>query len=101
MKLLRLFALLAPVALAVPLSAQAAMSEPTKAKFLTECVATAGQSITASAAKAHCECGAQQVNKHFSDKEIADLSNTNSPPSAELTAKLQKVVAENCVSAKK
>ena len=101
MKLLRVLALLAPVALTVPFSAHAAMSDTNKAKFITECTAKAGESLKADAAKAHCECGAQQVNKNFSDKEIAELNSTNSPPSTALTEKLQKVVAEHCVQTKK
>ncbi len=101
MKLLRVLALLAPVVLAVPLSAQAAMSPAEKTKFITECTATAGEKLPADAAKAHCECGADQVNKSFSDKEIAQLNSTNPPPTTALTAKLQKVVAEHCVQTKK
>ena len=101
MKLLRVLALLAPIALAAPFSAQAAMTDASKTKFINECVATAGEKLPAAAAKAHCECGASQVNKNFSDKEIAELNSTNPPPTTALTQKLQKVVAENCVQTKK
>lgn len=100
MKLLRVLALLAPVALAMPFNAQAAMTDANKTKFINECVATAGEKLPAAAAKSHCECGASQVNKNFSDKEIAELNSTNPPPTAALTQKLQKVVAANCVGKK-
>jgi hypothetical protein len=101
MKLLRIFALLIPAALATPLSAQAAMDPATKATFIKECAATAGQKLDAKSAKTHCECGADQVNKNFNDSEIAQLKNTSAAPNPELTARLQKVVSENCVQTKK
>jgi hypothetical protein len=101
MKLLRLCALLAPVALFVPLSAHAAMSSETRATYMKECVATASQNLDPKAAQAHCTCGATQIDKNFSAQEINALNNTQTPPNAELTARLQKVVAENCAQAKK
>ena len=104
MKLLRIAALLTPLAFAFPISAQAAMDAKTQAGYMTECTVAAKQNnpnLDVSAVKAHCECGAQQINKHFSDKEIASLNDKQTPPSAEMTAKLQNVVAENCMSGKK
>lgn len=96
MKLLRIFALLAPVALAMPLSAQAAMSAPTKEKFISECVATAGQTLDAKSAKEHCECGAKQVSENFSSAEIEKMSNANPPPTPEQSAKMKALVEKNC-----
>ncbi|MFK7698802.1 hypothetical protein [Pseudomonas caspiana] len=96
MKLLRLLALLAPVALAVPLSAQAAMSAPTKAKFINDCVATAGKKLDEKSAKAHCECGAEQVSKNFSSAEIEKMSNDNLPPTPAQAAKMKDLVSKNC-----
>jgi hypothetical protein len=101
MKLLRLLALLAPVALAVPISAQAAMSAPTRAKFISDCVSTAGQTLDQKTAKAHCECGAEQVSKNFSSAEIEKMSNANPPPTPEQTAKMRDLVAKNCAQPKK
>lgn len=98
---LSLFALLAPIALAVPLSAQAAMSAPTKAKFINDCVSTAGQTLDEKSAKAHCECGAEQVSKNFSSAEIEKMSNANPPPTPEQTAKMRDLVAKNCTQPKK
>lgn len=101
MKLLRIFALLAPAALAFPISAHAAMDQATRATFIKECASTAGQKLDAKSAKTHCECGADQVDKNFSNAEIAQLKNTSTAPNPELTARLQKVVAEHCVQPKK
>jgi hypothetical protein len=101
MKLLRMFALLIPVALTLPLTAHAAMGKATRATFIKECASTAGQKLDATSAKAHCECGANQVDKNFSNAEIAELKNTSTAPNPKLTARLQKVVAENCVQPKK
>lgn len=101
MKLTRLLALLAPIALAMPLSAQAAMSAPTKAKFIQDCVATAGQKLDAASAKSHCECGAEQVSKNFSSAEIEKMSSANPPPTPEQTKKMSDLVAKNCTQPKK
>ncbi len=101
MKFLRTLALLAPIALALPFNAQAAMGKETRSTFIKECVAAAGQKIDVKSAESHCECGALQVDKNFSDTEIAQLSKEGAQPSAELTQKLRKVVGEGCTQAKK
>jgi hypothetical protein len=104
MKLLRVAALLAPLALALPISAHAAMDAKIKTSYMSECSAAAVQKnpgMDAAAVKAHCECGAQQINKNFSDKEIATLNDKATPPSAEMTSRLQKAVGENCLKGKK
>jgi hypothetical protein len=101
MKFLRVIALLAPIALAAPISAQAAMSGPVKDKFISDCVATAGQKLDEKSAKAHCECGADAVGKNFSDAEIKDMSSGTKPLTKEQTEKMQKSVAEHCVQPKK
>ncbi len=101
MKLLRILALLAPVALAIPMSAHAKMDPDTRDMFITQCATTAGQKLDAKSAKTHCECGANQVDKNFSDAEIARLKDSTKAPDEKLTARLQKVVADNCVQTKK
>ncbi|MBX8484160.1 hypothetical protein [Pseudomonas cichorii] len=94
-------ALLACAALAGPLTAQAAMDSTTRSAFTQECVNAAKQhNLDDKTAKAHCDCGAKQVDSHFSDKEIASLSADASQNPA-LASKLQKLVAENCSAAKK
>ncbi len=104
MKLLRVAALLAPLALTLPLSAHAAMDAKTKTSYMNECTTAATQSnpsMDASAVKAHCECGAQQINQNFSDKEIASLNDKTTPPSTDMTSRLQAAVSKNCLSGKK
>jgi hypothetical protein len=104
MKLLRAVALLTPLALAFPISAHAAMDAKTKTSYMSECTAAATQNnpgMDVKAVQAHCECGAQQINKNFSDKEIASLNDKNTPPSTEMTGKLQKAVSEHCLAGKK
>jgi len=102
MKLLPLSALLACAALLAPWGAQAAMDGAARTTFTQECVSAAKQgNVDEKTVKAHCDCAAKQMDSHFSDKEIAGLNDSNTKPSPEMTAKLQKLVAENCSQAKK
>ncbi|WP_440809706.1 hypothetical protein [Pseudomonas syringae] len=101
MKFSNLTTLLACAAALIPLGAQAAMDGATRSTFTQECVAAAKQQkLDDKTAKAHCECGAKQVDSHFTDKEIDSLGATDVAPPAALTAKLQKLVAKNCTAAK-
>ncbi|MFS2156076.1 hypothetical protein ACCD10_01820 [Pseudomonas sp. Pseusp122] len=99
MNTFRLLALLAPVALALPLSANAAMDKATQENFTQNCMKTAGQKLDAKAAQAYCTCGANSVNKHFSDAEIKTLSTSATPPDA-LTTRLQVAVTQDCAKGK-
>lgn len=101
MKFLRTLALLAPIALALPFNAQAAMDKDTRSTFISECVAAAGQKIDVKSAQSHCECGARQVDKNFSDAQIAQLNQKGTVANPELTQKLRKVVEEGCTQSKK
>ncbi|WP_296256143.1 MULTISPECIES: hypothetical protein [unclassified Pseudomonas] len=104
MKLLRVAALLAPMAMALPLSAHAAMDSSTKAKYMSICKAAAAQSnpaMDAKAVEAHCECGAQQIDTKLSDKQIASLNDKMTPQDKAMTSDLQKAVAEHCLPGKK
>jgi len=101
MKFSRLTSLLLCSAALIPLGAQAAMDGTTRTTFTQECVAAAKkQGLDDKTATTHCECGAKQVDSHFTDKEIASLKDTKTAPPAALTAKLQKLVAENCTATK-
>ncbi|WP_445380853.1 hypothetical protein [Pseudomonas syringae] len=101
MKFSRLTSLLFCSAALIPLGAHAAMDGATRATFTQECVAAAKkQGLNDKTAATHCECGAKQVDSHFTDKEIASLKDTKAAPPAALTAKLQKLVAENCTATK-
>lgn len=99
MNTFRLLALLAPVALVLPLSANAAMDKATRDNFTQNCMAAASQKLDAKAAQAYCTCGANSVNKHFSDAEIKTLSASATPPDA-LTARLRAAVTEDCAKGK-
>lgn len=102
MKPSSLSALLACTAILAPFGAQAAMDNSTRATFTQECISAAKQqNLDEKVAKAHCDCGAKQVDAHFTEKEIASLNDTSAAPSTELTSKMQKLVAENCVQPKK
>ncbi|KPX47830.1 hypothetical protein RA263_20995 [Pseudomonas syringae pv. tagetis] len=102
MKLSNLTSLLVCGAALIPLGAHAAMDSATRNTFTKECVAAATQQGVndKAAVAAHCECGAKQVEAHFTDKEIASLSDTNTTPPAALTAKVEKLVRENCTGTK-
>lgn len=102
MKPSSLSALLVCAAVLAPFGAQAAMDNATRSTFTQECISAAKQqNLDENVAKAHCDCGAKQVDAHFTPKEIASLNDTSAAPSTELTSKMQKLVAENCVQPKK
>lgn len=101
MKSLRLFVALAPFALAIPLSAHAAMSQEARNSYMEQCLAAAGQNLSAADAKTHCTCGEKQINENFSQKEIDSLNDPTTPQSTALTTKLQKLVSDNCPTSKK
>ncbi|MCI3945171.1 hypothetical protein K0038_02209 [Pseudomonas syringae] len=101
MKLSYLTSLLACGAALSSVGAHAAMDSATRATFTQECVAaTKQQKLDDKPATAHCECAAKQIDSHFTAQEIASLSDTKAAPPAALTAKLQKLVAENCTGTK-
>ena len=84
MRLIRLFAVAAPLALLLPLSAHAAWPAGLKAKYMTDCSAAASKSINPSEAQKHCACGADVLDKKFTTQEIAQLMDPKTPPSNEL-----------------
>jgi hypothetical protein len=101
MKPSSLSALLACAAILAPFGAQAAMDDSTRATFTQECVSAAKQqNLDDKVAKAHCDCGARQVDAHFTPAEIASLNDSSKAPSQQLSSKMQKLVAENCVQPK-
>ncbi|WP_109512279.1 hypothetical protein [Pseudomonas ovata] len=98
MKLPSRSALLSCLILAAPLGAQAAMDSTTRSDFTEQCVSAAKQQkLDDKSAKAHCECGAKQIDANFSDKEIAAMNNASAAPDPALASKLQKLVAQHCV----
>ena len=78
----------APLALLLPLSAQAD-NWPAGAKkdYMKDCVAAASQSVDAKTAEQHCACGAEKLSEKFSTAEIKQLMSKTTQPSAELRTK--------------
>ncbi|CAM3227298.1 hypothetical protein BZK31_10730 [Pseudomonas floridensis] len=101
MKLSHLSGLFACAVILAPLGAQAAMNEATRAEFTQQCIKEAkNQGVDDKTAKAHCECGARQIDKNFTDAEIKALNGKNPQPPQELVGKLRDVVAQQCAQAK-
>ncbi|MFC6301858.1 hypothetical protein GNF76_25385 [Pseudomonas sp. CCM 7893] len=94
MRLKHLLALAAPFALLLPLSVQAAWPEGGKSSFQQDCQKGAMQNpnVNPAQAKAHCECGANALEKNFSKEELSKLMDRNTPPDNALLAKAQSAI---------
>ncbi|CAI8826046.1 Lipoprotein [Pseudomonas sp. IT-P253] len=84
MRLIRLIALAAPLAMLLPLSAQAAWPAGVKAKYMQDCTIAASKSVNPSEAQKHCACGADVLEKKFTTQEISQLMDPNNPPTQAL-----------------
>ncbi|MGC5700463.1 hypothetical protein J4P02_09680 [Pseudomonas sp. NFXW11] len=93
MRLNRLFALAAPIALLLPLSAHAAWPAGARADYMKDCTAAASQSIDAKSAEKHCACGADKLNEKFTTDEIKELMSKTKQPSAELRTRALDAIA--------
>ncbi|ROL75706.1 hypothetical protein BLX41_15420 [Pseudomonas protegens] len=93
MRLTQLFALAAPLALLLPLSAQAAWPAGARADYMKDCTAAASQSIDAKSAEKHCACGAEKLNDKFTTEEIKELMSKSKQPSAELRTRALDAIA--------
>lgn len=92
MRAFHLSALLAPLALSLSFAAQADWPAGTRDTYMNDCLATASQSVDAKQAKAHCECGADVIEKKFSTEEIKALNDRQTPPSDALRQRLVQAV---------
>ncbi|AHL33335.1 hypothetical protein CD58_10705 [Pseudomonas brassicacearum] len=72
MRLNTLFAVVAPLALLLPLSAHADWPKGERDKYMAQCTQAATPQIGAAAAKAHCACGADAI-KSYPAKDIQAL----------------------------
>ncbi|MGE8069715.1 hypothetical protein [Pseudomonas sp. NPDC089569] len=72
MRLKRLFALVAPTVLLLPLAAHAEWPKGEREKYMAQCVPAAAQQIGEAAAKAHCACGADAI-KAYPAKDLQAL----------------------------
>jgi hypothetical protein len=64
MRLNRLFAIIAPVVLLLPLTAHADWPKGEREKYMAQCTQAATPQIGAAAAKAHCACGADAIKSY-------------------------------------
>ncbi|PYY72597.1 hypothetical protein CRX42_00160 [Pseudomonas jessenii] len=72
MHLNRLFAVVAPIVLLLPLAAHAEWPKGEREKYMSQCVPAAAEQIGPAAAKAHCACGADAI-KSFPASDIQAL----------------------------
>lgn len=93
MRLTRLFALAAPLAMLLPLSAHAAWPAGMRADFMKDCSTAAAQNIGEANAEKHCACGANVLDKNFTTDEIKQLMSKEQAPSAELVQKAHAAIA--------
>jgi len=93
MRLIRLFALAAPLALLLPLSAHAAWPNGVKAQYMSDCTKAASQTVNPAEAKKHCSCGADVLEKKFTTQEIAQLMDKNNPAGPELSQRALKEIS--------
>lgn len=93
MRVLPLLTMTLPLAMLVPLAAQAAWPEGARQQYMSDCVATATQTVSKEKATAHCDCGAQVIDKKFSTAEIQQLMSKTPPPTVALRDRLQQEVA--------
>jgi hypothetical protein len=98
MRLYRLFALAAPLALLLPLAAHAA--QPVwpgggRTQFVNDCVSIASKDLGPDSAKAHCNCGADTAEKTLSPAEMKVLDTKSSDGDA-ARAKMLSAVDKAC-----
>ncbi|MGA8134041.1 hypothetical protein [Pseudomonas sp.] len=93
MRLIHLFAFAAPLALLLPLSAQAAWPPGAKASYMKDCVGAASQSVAPNVAQKHCTCGADVIEKKFTAQEITQLMNSKTMPPEDLRERALNEIA--------
>ncbi|SDT35415.1 hypothetical protein SAMN05216598_5212 [Pseudomonas asplenii] len=101
MRLTHLLALAAPIALLLPLSAQAAWPNGQREAYMKDCTIAANRSVDLKTAQQHCACSADQLNDKFTSAELAELMHPKDPskgPSKELQTKALQVVSACRVS---
>ncbi|MHC8315046.1 hypothetical protein [Pseudomonas sp. LB3P31] len=64
MRLNRLFAIVAPAVLLLPLAAHADWPKGEREKYMAQCTQAATPQIGAAAAKSHCACGADAIKSY-------------------------------------
>ena len=87
MRMTHLLAFAAPLALLLPLSAQAAWPKDLKAQYTAQCVPAAAKTIGEEAAKAHCACGADKIEKNFTTHCLGAVRQCRQPSSLALAGR--------------
>jgi hypothetical protein len=98
MRLYRLFALAAPLALLLPSGAEAAnlvWPGGGRTQFVNDCVSVASKDLGAASAQAHCNCGAKAAEENLTQAEMTVLD-SQTPEGGAARAKLLKVVDKAC-----
>ncbi|NUT81789.1 hypothetical protein [Pseudomonas brassicacearum] len=96
MRLNTLFAVVAPLALLLPLTAHADWPKGEREKYMAQCTETATPQIGQAAAKAHCACGADAI-KSYPASDIQALMDNKATPQLQQKAlgEIAKCKAEN------
>jgi hypothetical protein len=79
MRLKTLFAVAAPLALLLPLTAHADWPKGEREKYMAQCTQAATPQIGAAAAKSHCACGADAIKSYPASDIQALMDNKASP----------------------
>ena len=98
MRLNRLFAVIAPVVLLLPLAAHADWPKGEREKYMAQCTQAATPQIGAAAAKAHCACGADAI-KAYPASDLQSLMDNKASPELQKKAlgQIAKCKASNPV----
>ncbi|MFJ7885139.1 hypothetical protein ACIQYF_16945 [Pseudomonas sp. NPDC096917] len=94
MRMTHLLAFAAPLALLLPLSAEAAWPKDLKASYMKDCTAAAAPKIGEKAAQSHCSCGADKIDKNFTTAQIKELMGPDGAKNPPLQQKALDVIAE-------
>ncbi|MBD9599443.1 hypothetical protein DFS28_12326 [Pseudomonas sp. 478] len=100
MHLKRLFAVVAPIVLLLPLAAHADWPKGEREKYMAQCTQAATPQIGAAAAKAHCACGADSI-KSYPAADIQALMDNKAAPELQQKALAQIAKCKANVPAKK
>ncbi|MGY2185541.1 hypothetical protein D3C87_1445570 [compost metagenome] len=88
MRLNRLFAVVAPIVLLLPLAAHAEWPKGEREKYMAQCTEAATPQIGAAGAKSHCACGADAI-KSYPAKDLQSLMDNTASDSLKQQALTQ------------
>lgn len=100
MRLNRLFTVVAPIVLLLPLAAHAEWPKGEREKYMAQCTQAATPQIGAAAAKSHCACGADAI-KSYPAKDLQSLMDNTASDGLKQQALTQIAKCKANVPAKK